>query len=82
MWGDFSEEHLSLSGQSTVEGIVGEFVDQAGSAELIRSDAKVCGIPAKDLGITLSGLPWEPNRQVNVGDVVQRIEHTVCRVSN
>ena len=57
-------------------------MDQAGSAELIRSDAKVCGIPAKDLGITLSGLPWEPNRQVNVGDVVQRIEHTVCRVSN
>lgn len=82
MWGDFSEEHLSLSGQSTVEGIVGEFVDQAGSAELIRSDAKICGIPAKDLGITLSGLPWEPNRQVNVEDVVQRIEHTVCRVSN
>ena len=82
MWGDFSEEHLNLSGQSTVEGILGEFVDQAGSAELIRSDAKICGIPAKDLGITLSGLPWEPNRQVNVGDVVQRIEHSVCRGSN
>lgn len=82
MWGDLSEEHLSLSGQSTVKGIVGEFVDQAGSAELIRSDAKVCGIPAKDLGITLSGLPWESNQQVTVEDVAQRIEHSVCRVSD
>ncbi|MBK4151233.1 hypothetical protein GWO63_006530 [Corynebacterium macginleyi] len=82
MWGDFSEDHLSLSSQSTVEGIVGEFVDQAGSAELIRSNAKICGLPAKDLGITLSGLPWERTRQVSVGDVVQRIEQSVCRVSN
>lgn len=82
MWGDLSEDHLSLSSQSTVEGIVGEFVDQAGSAELIRSNATICGIPAKDLGITLSGLPWERTRQISVADVAQRIEQSVCKVSN
>ena len=82
MWGNLSEDHLSLSSQSTVEGIVGEFVDQAGSAELIRSNATICGIPAKDLGITLSGLPWERTRQISVGDVAQRIEQSVCKVSN
>ena len=73
--------HLSLSSQPTLEGVVGEFVDQVGTAELIRANAQICGIPAKDLGISVSGLPWDPNRQVDVSDVVQRIEQSTCRVS-
>ena len=81
VWGDFSEDHLSLSSQPTLEGVVGEFVDQVGTAELIRANAQICGIPAKDLGISVSGLPWDPNRQVDVSDVVQRIEQSTCRVS-
>lgn len=82
MWGEFSQEHLSLSSQPTLEGVVGEFVDQAGSAELTRLNAKICGVPARDIGAVLSGLPWDPNRPVTLEDVVRRIEQSTCGVGS
>lgn len=77
-WGELSEEHLSLSGQSTVEGVLGEFVDQAGTAQLTKTSDVICGQPAHDVGVMVSGFPWSPGEQVNTETVRMRIEQSLC----
>lgn len=78
-WGEFSLEHLSLSGQPSVEAVLGEFVDQAGLAALIRENATICGAPASGVGMVLSGQPWAPDAPIDPQQVNQRLEQALCK---
>ncbi|WP_257183520.1 hypothetical protein [Corynebacterium cystitidis] len=78
VWGELTPNQLSFSGESTVEGVLGNFGDQAGSAELAASDSEVCGLPASELGVTVSGLPWDPNQRVDRGIIHDRLEQALC----
>ncbi len=77
-WGEFSLDHLSLSGQPSVEAVLGEFVDQAGLAALVRENATICGAPASEVGIVLSGQPWAPDAPIDPQQVIQRFEQALC----
>ena len=78
-WGEFSLAHLSLSGQTSVEGVLGEFVDQAGLAALIRENATICGVPASEVGMVLSGQPWVQDVPIDPQQVNQRLEQALCK---
>ena len=78
-WGEFSLDHLSLSGQTSVEGVLGEFVDQAGLAALVRENATICGAPASGVGMVLSGQPWAPDAPIDPQQVNQRLEQALCK---
>lgn len=78
-WGEFSLDHLSLSGQTSVEGVLGEFVDQAGLAALVRENATICGAPASEVGMVLSGQPWAPDAPIDPQQVNQRLEQALCK---
>lgn len=78
-WGEFSLEHLSLSGQPSVEAVLGEFVDQAGLAALIRENATICGVPASEVGMVLSGQPWVQDVPIDPQQVNQRLEQALCK---
>lgn len=78
-WGEFSLEHLSLSGQPSVEGVLGEFVDQAGLAALVRENATICGVPASEVGMVLSGQPWVQDAPIDPQQVNQRLEQALCK---
>ncbi|MEJ4113409.1 hypothetical protein ACGE24_05240 [Corynebacterium kroppenstedtii] len=78
LWSGGSVEHLSFSGQTTVEAVVGDYVDQAGSAELIATDAKICNVRAKDIGIVRTMQPWDPHQPVTLQDFIHRVEREYC----
>ena len=78
-WGEFSLDHLSLSGQTSVEGVLGEFVDQAGLAALVRENATIGGAPASGVGMVLSGQPWAPDAPIDPQQVNQRLEQALCK---
>lgn len=77
-WDGPFQERLIFSGQRTVEGVLGSFVDQAGSAELMSAHARLCGSPIEDIGPIRTQLPWEPGAPIDMAVIHQRLEGAVC----
>lgn len=78
VWGSTGADALEFSGQHTVEGVVGDFVDYVGSVELARSGVELCGVPASELGVVRSHLPWDPQVPIDSAQVEQRLSHALC----
>ncbi|APT92454.1 hypothetical protein CPHO_05655 [Corynebacterium phocae] len=78
LWGSGSRDSLTFVGLNNVDGVLGAFVDQAASAQLIREGKSICGIPAQELGIIMTSLPWPPEQVVELSVVHERLEDNYC----
>lgn len=79
-WGDVSKQNLEFSGQRSLEGVLGDYVDYIGSLELARSGSQLCGVSAQEIGIVRSTLPWNPAEQIEISKVEQRLSQALCPV--
>lgn len=78
-WSGPVEEALWFSGNESLEGILGDYVDQAVSVYLMDQQAALCGAPMRELGPVRSGAPWRVTEPIDIEIVRERLEYSLCR---
>lgn len=79
VWGETDDQSsIEFSGQRTLPGVLGDYVDYVGSIELARTGVEICGTPLEKIGIVRSGLAWNPEELVSIEAVEHRLEHSLC----
>lgn len=79
VWGETDDQSsIEFSGQRTLPGVLGDYVDYVGSIELARTGVEICGTPLEKIGIVRSGLAWNPEQLVSIEAVEHRLEHSLC----
>lgn len=78
VWQPTSEDQLIFSGADTVEGVLGDFVDQTALGYLSGTGQTVCGMDPRGFGSVRTMQPWPSAQSITPEAVQTRLQGYLC----